>query len=162
VEEYYVYDPETGVLEGWLRRPDGLRPIKADGWTSPRLGVTFDAPRRKEALVILRPDGRPFRTFGELAKDEETARRIARAERRRRRVAERLADSEQRLREEADLRAESEQRLREEADLRAESERRLREEADLRAAGLTEQVETERGRAERLAAMLREMGVDPG
>ncbi|WP_337173103.1 Uma2 family endonuclease [Paludisphaera sp.] len=154
VEEYYFYDPESGDFEGWLRRPDGPRPISADGWTSPRLGVTFKAPPRKEALVILDPEGRPFRTFGELAKDEKAARRIARAERRRRRVAERLTESERQLRAEADLRAESDRRLREEAERRAEADRRIREEADAHAAALRDQVE-------RMAAMLRERGIDP-
>ncbi|WP_337174922.1 Uma2 family endonuclease [Paludisphaera sp.] len=176
VEEYYFYDPDSGELEGWLRRPDGLRPIKADGWTSPRLGVTFDAPRRKEALVILRPDGRPFRTFGELAKDEEAARRIARAERRRRRRAERMAleegeraESERLSRERAQRRADEESRRadaearradaerlsRQEAEARVESERLSRQEAEARA-------EEARRRAEMMEARLRELGIEPG
>lgn len=166
VEEYYFYDPESGELEGWLRRPDGLRPINADGWTSPRLGVTFNAPPGKETLVILRPDGRPFRTFGELAKDEEAARRIARAERRRRRRAERMAveegeraDSERLSREHAQRRAEEESRRADEESRRAEAERRSREEAETRAEDAEARAEAARRRAESLEARLREMGI---
>mgnify|MGYP001096355191 CR=1 FL=1 len=169
VEEYYFYDPESGAFEGWLRRPDGLMPLrKADGWTSPRLGVTFDAPRRKEALVVIRPDGQPFRSFGELAKDEETARRIAKAERRRRRRAERLAlleteraEAELLSRVRAERRAEAERRSREEAEARAGQAEARAGQAEARAGQAEAQVEAERRRSERLAAKLRELGVEP-
>ena len=155
VEEYYFYDPETGVFEGWLRRPDGLKRLrKASGWTSPRLGVTFDAPRRKEALVLIRPDGRPFRSFGDLVKDEETARRIAKAERRRRRRAEREAEAALLASERAGRLADTERLSREEAEARAEAESR-RAEAESRRA------EAESRRAELMAAKLRELGVEP-
>ncbi|WP_337176783.1 Uma2 family endonuclease [Paludisphaera sp.] len=154
VEEYYFYDPESGKLEGWLRRPDGLRAIRADGWTSPLLGVTFDAPRRKEALVIVRPDGRPFRTFGELAKDEETARRIARAERRRRRRAERLALTE-------GERAESERLSREHAERQVEAERLSRQDAERRAEEAERQAQAAIRRVELLEEQLRAMRAKP-
>ncbi len=163
VEEYYFYDPESGDFEAWIRRPDGLQAVKGDGWTSPRLRVAFHAPRRKEALVIVRPDGRRFRTFGELSRDEAAARRIAEAERdraererRRRRRAERTAIQESERAEAERLRRELAQRLadaermtREEADARAEAERRAREEVEARA-------EAQRLRIELLEAMLRE------
>ena len=149
VEEYYFYDPETGDFEAWIRRPDGLRAIKGDGWKSPLLGVTFHAPRRKEALTIVRPDGRRFRTFGELARDEAAARRIAKAERRRRRRAEREAVEEAERAEAERLRREHAQSLAERADARAEAERRAREEVEARA-------EAQRLRIELLEAMLRE------
>ncbi len=170
VEEYYFYDPESeaGDFEAWIRRPDGLQAIKGDGWTSPLLEVTFHAPRRKEALEIVRPDGRPFRSFGELAKDEEaarriakTARRIAKTERRRRRQAEHQVDAERRLRADAEHQVDAERRLRADAEHqvdalseRVDAERRLREESDARA-------RADRERAERLAALLRERGIDP-
>ncbi|MHB1561984.1 MAG: Uma2 family endonuclease, partial [Isosphaeraceae bacterium] len=39
VEEYYIYDPDTGDLEGYLRRGGRLRKIdRMDGFVSPRLG----------------------------------------------------------------------------------------------------------------------------
>ncbi|OJW08370.1 MAG: hypothetical protein BGO49_13310, partial [Planctomycetales bacterium 71-10] len=155
VEEYYYYDPESGRLKGWIREAAGLRPI-ADfrDWASPRLGITFEAPRRKDALIVRGPDGKRFRTFQEV-------KRAADEERRRRRRAQRQAVAERRLREEADLLAAAERRLRVDADHRAaaereraDAERRLREEADSVA-------RAERERAERLATLLREMGVDP-
>ncbi len=156
VEEYYYYKPATGALKGWLRDPDGLREIpRTDGWTSPRLRISFEAPRRKDGLVIRRPDGERFRTFGELAKDEEAARRYAEAEADRRRKAVRRARREQRLREEADLRAEQadriaelERRLREESERAAELERRLREEAEARVAWLEARLKERNGSSE--------------
>jgi hypothetical protein len=43
VEEYYIYDPDSGELEGWLRDGDTLRKIpEMNGWVSPRLGARFD------------------------------------------------------------------------------------------------------------------------
>ncbi|WP_165074507.1 Uma2 family endonuclease [Paludisphaera rhizosphaerae] len=145
VEEYYYYDPETGALKAWLRGPAGLRAIKkTNGWTSPRLGVTFEVPRRKDALILLRPDGLPFRTFGELARDEAAARRIAEAERQRRLQAERKTRLAERIAEAETRRAEVETRRAEAETRRADEERSLREEAV--------------DRAERLAARLRELG----
>ena len=59
VEEYYVYDPEEGTLEGWLGSSTALQPIaKMDGWRSPRLGISFHMKR--DGLEIRFPDGRPF------------------------------------------------------------------------------------------------------
>ncbi len=158
VEEYYFYDPESGDFEGWLRRPNGLWAIDADGWTSPRLGVTFEAPRRKEALVIRRPDGEPFRTFGELARDEEAARRIAEAEARRRRKAVRLARAERKRADEATRWARAERQLREETAARVDLERRLREETAARADMERRLREEAEARAARLEARLRELG----
>ena len=168
VEEYYFYDPESGAFEAWIRRPDGLRPIKGDGWTSPRLDVTFHAPRRKEALTIVRPDGRRFRTFGELSRDEAAARRIAEAERdraererHRRRRAERTAVEESERAEWSRLARERAERRAEAESARAEAERSSREEADARAEAERCRAEAERRRAELLAAKLRAMGVEP-
>ena len=43
VEEYYLYDPENWVLEGWRRDGDSLAQIATmDRWRSPRLNVFFD------------------------------------------------------------------------------------------------------------------------
>ena len=141
VEEYYYYDPESGRFQGWLRAEGGLEPIETfEGWTSPRLGVSFEAPPHEEALVIRRPDGEPFQHVQDIMRDRRIALRAVRIQRRRRR--------------EADLRADLERRRREEADLRADAERRNREEAEALA-------RAEGARAERLAARLRELGLDP-
>ena len=43
VEEYYIYDPDTGELSGFLRANGRLDEIeKMNGWISPRLGCRFD------------------------------------------------------------------------------------------------------------------------
>ncbi|WP_337176467.1 Uma2 family endonuclease [Paludisphaera sp.] len=94
VEEYYYYFPEeaAGRLDGWLCGPSGLEPIAStDGWTSPRLGVTFETPPADNALVLRRPDGEAFQHVQEIMEDRRAARRLARLERRRRKRAEELA-----------------------------------------------------------------------
>lgn len=135
VEEYYLYDPldDGGDFQGWLRIEGRLQPIAArEGWTSPRLGVTFEAPFRKDALIVHTPDGGRFEPYLELYEDRETERRRAdHAER------ERLRAERERLRAERErLRAERER-------LQAEREK---DEAN--------------ARAERMAAKLRELGLD--
>ncbi|MCS6831221.1 MAG: Uma2 family endonuclease [bacterium] len=81
VEEYYVYDPDTGRLDGWLRSNDGtLQPIEQmDGWVSPRLGIRFSV--QGTDLVLTRPDGLPFVTPEELeARWAEAEERVREAE----------------------------------------------------------------------------------
>ncbi len=83
VEEYYIYDPDRGTLNGWLRQSDRLEQIpKMEGWISPRLGIRFSLEETE--LALYRPDGRRFETFLELSQRAETAHQ--RAER----LAERL------------------------------------------------------------------------
>lgn len=83
VEEYYLYNPDSFHLSGWLWNAQQNRlalidPI--DGFTSPRLGVRFDAPSDRE-LIIRRPDGSPFKTpleiRAELARAEAGEVRLA-------------------------------------------------------------------------------------
>ena len=70
VEEYYVYDPDSEILDGWLRQGLELRDIaETNGWRSPRLGIRFDLSTNK--LQIFGPDGRRFPTFLELAAQRE-------------------------------------------------------------------------------------------
>ena len=43
VDEYYLYDPDHNVLEGWRRIDDRFQQIpQMDGWVSPTLGIRFD------------------------------------------------------------------------------------------------------------------------
>ncbi|MFO0958298.1 MAG: Uma2 family endonuclease [Isosphaeraceae bacterium] len=132
VEEYYVYDPDENELEGWRRAGTELTPIaEMAGWTSPRLGLTFEPGG--EELRLIRPDGRALETFREACERAE---------------AEGLRAEEERQRAEAEgRRAEIERR-------RAEAEMRRAEESALRA-------ESAEQRAQRLAAQLRALGIDP-
>ena len=88
VEEYYIYDPDTGVLQGWMRKDDGLEEVSEMlGHTSPRLGIRFQPGEGPDNLVILGPDGEPFATHQELAERAEMERQRAETERQRRRGA---------------------------------------------------------------------------
>ncbi len=76
VEEYYLYDPETNNLQGWVRSKKSLKKItKIDGWTSPRLQIRFVLTT---TLEIYRPDGRKFLTSLELEQRAESAEARAR------------------------------------------------------------------------------------
>ncbi|MEB3179020.1 MAG: Uma2 family endonuclease [Nostocaceae cyanobacterium] len=87
VEEYYLYDPDTGELSGWLRSGDELAEIpEMVGWVSPRLGIRFELSG--EDLVIYRPDGQQFLTYVELDQQRQQAEARAAQERQRAEQAE--------------------------------------------------------------------------
>jgi Uma2 family endonuclease len=87
VEEYYIYDPDYNGLEGWRRVGERLEQVDPmNGWTSPRLGLTFEWT--DDGLRLLRPDGRPLETYLELSARAEAERERAEEQSRR---AERLA-----------------------------------------------------------------------
>ena len=93
VEEYYVFDPDNIVLEGWTRQDDRLIPIEnVDGWRSPRLGVRFELSSGD--LQVLRPDGQPFATYVELAEQNDWERQRAEQERQRAEQERQRADDE--------------------------------------------------------------------
>ena len=120
VEEYYIYDPDSGPLDGWLRAGDHLEPIPdMAGFVSPRLGIRFEPVEGPDSLKIYGPDGSPFLTFAEWVEK-------AKADEGRADAARELAEQERR---------------------RANEERQRADE--------------ERQRADRLAAQLRELGVEP-
>jgi Putative restriction endonuclease len=76
VEEYYLYDPDTGELSGWQRQGDTLEEIEPmEGWISPRLGIRFELERG--ALQLYRPDGERFATYVELMEQREQERQRA-------------------------------------------------------------------------------------
>ncbi|ALF53370.1 hypothetical protein ACX27_11795 [Nostoc piscinale CENA21] len=82
VEEYYIYDPETTELSGWLRSENELAEIpQMINWISPRLGIRFELSDGE--LQIYRPDGQKFLTYLELAQQREQAQIIAEQERQR-------------------------------------------------------------------------------
>ena len=106
VEEYYLYDPDNVVLEGWIRAGAVLQPVpQMDGWVSPRLGTRFDLSG--DELRIIGPDGRPFLTYLEIVEQVEQERQRAEQERQRadeqRHLTERERQRAERL--EAQLRA---------------------------------------------------------
>ena len=141
VEEYYVIDPDTNSVEEiWLRSVRGFRQVEnIKTFRSPRLGIRFDWSPDGE-LQVIGPKGNVFLSWQEqFAVWEEGARRaresFARAE-----IAEKVALDEIR-------KAEGERRKAEDERRKAEDERRKAEE--------------EKARADRLAAKLRELGLDP-
>jgi Uma2 family endonuclease len=132
VEEYYIYDPDDNMLEGWLRAEDRLRKIpEMNGWTSNRLGVRFTLVDGQ--LRLYGPDQQPFVTVVEHAK---------RAQEQQRR-----ADEQQRRADEQQRRADEQQRQAEEQRRRADEQQR--------------QTEEQSRRAERLAAQLKALGIEP-
>lgn len=65
VEEYYLYNPMTVELAGWLRDGEWLRPITdTQGWVSPRLGIRFEIGEDDD-LAVYGPDGRLFTDHAE-------------------------------------------------------------------------------------------------
>ncbi|CAK0759778.1 Uma2 family endonuclease [Gammaproteobacteria bacterium] len=90
VKEYYIYDPDYGRLDGWLRHADQLNLEEVpemEGWVSPRLGIRFHLDGTE--LVVYRPDGRRFETALEIERRAEVAEYRIKEERWR---AQRLAD----------------------------------------------------------------------
>lgn len=99
VEEYYLYDPDLGVLNGWIRRNDTLERIeKMESWVSPRLGIRFAL--EDGALVVCRPDGERFIPYVELrqrmeqdrARADAVSRELEQERQRAERLAQRLRD----------------------------------------------------------------------
>jgi Uma2 family endonuclease len=173
-EEFYLVYPESNYVEGWVRIDDKLEPIpNTSEWVSPRLGIRFRV--RDGVLRVYRPDGTRFLTYveqfhkanaaetraGEMerrAKDERTrADEIARVARE---VARGADEIEERAEEAERQRAEAERKL-VETEQRAALEAQQRADAEQRATGEAQQRAEAEQRAERLAAKLRELGLDP-
>jgi len=169
VQEYYIYDPDDGTLEGWLRAGDHLVEVpEMAGFVSPRLGIRFEPGEGPDNLSIVGPDGEPFVTQLEMVDQRDSERQQKEAERRR-------ADAERQRAEDERQRAEDERQRADAADQRADderlqkdAERQRADAADQRARDERLQKEAERQRAdaadqraERLAARLRELGIEP-
>ncbi|HEY1068132.1 MAG TPA: Uma2 family endonuclease [Pirellulales bacterium] len=138
VEEYYTFDPATGLLVGWLRdgRAGRLQPIsKMQNWLSPRLGVRFhtDPAHPFDDFKLSHADGSPFRTLAEADRVAEAALRETTKAQRREAAAKRREEEAKRHAAEANARA-------------AEAERRAEE---------------ERSQRRRLEEQLRKLGIDP-
>ena len=125
VEEYYLYDPDHGRLQGWWRQQGRLVEIAPmRGWVSPRLGVRFDLDGLE--LCLTRPNGERFASFLEFAQQARDARQRAVAEFMARQAAEQRAEAEAAARREAEQRAAAA-----EATARREAEQRAAAEAEL-------------------------------
>ena len=95
VEEYYVYDPDRGLLDGWLRAGRRLVAIrKISGFVSPRLRIRFEPGEGPDNLVIVRPDGNPFLNYIQLMEQFEAETRHAEAERQRAEAESQRAEAE--------------------------------------------------------------------
>ncbi|BAU10999.1 hypothetical protein LEP3755_14920 [Leptolyngbya sp. NIES-3755] len=82
IEEYYIYDPDSVELVGWIRSEGQFQIIEdLNGWTSPRLGIRFEV--QPEILELYRPDGDRFLTFVELGQARAQAEQRAEQERQR-------------------------------------------------------------------------------
>lgn len=135
VEEYYFIDPYKNQLHGWTRRDGKLESVyPMNEYISPRLDVRFEV---NGEVKLFAPDGREFRTREERVEEiQEELRKTA------------LAFEDERERAIEALRALDEEReIAEHERERAEQER--------------ERAEQERSAKERLAAKLRELGVNP-
>jgi Uma2 family endonuclease len=93
VEEYYEYDPDRFVLLLWMREGDRLLPVEpVNGWTSPRLGVTFRVPG-DAPMTLIGPDGAPFMSYLELlAEHDERLKTVEVEQERARKLAEKLRE----------------------------------------------------------------------
>ena len=111
VEEYYLYDPDHGRLQGWLRQGGRLVEIaRMRGWVSPRLGVHFELDGVD--LCLTGPDGRRFASYLEVAQRAESAEQWAEHEAQRAENAEQRAEQEaQRAEQEAQRAAAAESEL---------------------------------------------------
>jgi Uma2 family endonuclease len=59
VQEYYLYDPETFQLDGWIRQSQHLTKIwQMAGWVSPQLKIRFEVTQGEPILYT--PDGQRF------------------------------------------------------------------------------------------------------
>ncbi len=139
VQEYYVYDPEMIELSGWLREKDELREISPiNGWTSQLLGIRFVL--QPSTLEIFDPENHPFLTYLELVQQRDQ-------------IAKELGQ----IAKELGQIAEERDQIAEERDQIAEERGQIAEERDQ----IARQRDAEGLRAERLAAQLRALGIEP-
>jgi Uma2 family endonuclease len=170
VEEYYMYDPHRRVLKGWIRSGEQLSQIvQMNGWLSPRLNIRFVM---KDDLVIIDSDEREFllpsisialeRQKAETErKKAETERKKAETERKRAETQRKKVETERKRAEAERQRAETERQRAETERQRAETERQRADNESWKAEIERQRAETERQLKERLAAKLRELGIDP-
>ena len=148
VDEYYEYDPDRGILQGWLRDSSSgnLEEIPdMDHWQSPLTKVTMHLEGKD--LVVTRPDGRVF------LNSEESEQQIQ--------LHSKRAEEEAKRAEKEAKRAEKEAKRAEKEAKRAEKEAKRAEKEAKRAETATEQAARAEEEKKRLAKLLKEHGIDP-
>jgi Uma2 family endonuclease len=145
VDEYYVFDPESIELLGWMRQGGKLVPIEAmHGWTSPLLKIRFELG---VDLTIVGPDQRPFATYVEVVQQRAEAEDVAHE-------AQRVAQDAQRVAQDAQRAAQDAQRVTQDAQRAAQDAQRQAQDAQ-------RQADEQARAAERLRAQLKAAGIDP-
>jgi Uma2 family endonuclease len=166
VEEYYLYDPQRGRLQGWLRNEAGkLAPIaNMEGWQSPRLSIRFALDKLN--LQLTTPDGSQFLTFLEISQQLEEAEKRALEALWEIDEAEARADQAETRAEQAETRAEQAETRADQAETRAEQAETRADQAETQAARAAEQARNEataraaaEQRAQELEARLRAAGL---
>ena len=164
--EYYVYDPFDGdLLQGWRLNNDDIYyqiPANDQGWLfSKKLGLwlgNWQGTIDRETGMWLRfydLNGNLVPLPEELAQlQAQQAQLQAQLERSNAELAEEKA-------QQAQLQAQLEREKAEQAEIQAQLEREKAEQAEIQAQLEREKAELEREKAERLARMLRELGVNP-
>jgi Uma2 family endonuclease len=80
VEEYYIYDPDHGNLDGWRRSRGRLEEISdMVNFVSPLLRIRFEPGPGPDNLRIFGPDGARFLTFAEWVEMSKAEQRRAEA-----------------------------------------------------------------------------------
>ena len=109
VEEYYIYDPDSGDLVGWLRNNNRLEKIPdMSKFESPRLKIRFEPGEGSDNLKIIGPDGQPFATYLDAIAQREAERQRAEIERQRADAERQAADAEHQRADTEHQRAEAE------------------------------------------------------
>ena len=107
VEEYYIFDPDKGVLKGWLRQGATLKPISEMlGWISPRLHVRFQVTAGN--LELYGPDGEKFASYLEIVAQNKLSKERAERESQRAERESQRAERESQRAEQESQRAEQE------------------------------------------------------
>ena len=141
VEEYYLYDPDSGALSGWRRVGPSLQPLLGlHNEVSPRLKIRFDLSGPE--LVIYDPKGQKFLTSLEREAQREQERQQREKAEQQTRAAQERTEQERRQREKAEQQARAAQE-------RTEQERRQREKAEQQARAAQERADQERRQREK-------------
>ena len=166
VEEYYLYDPDSGRLQGWWRQGGQLIEIAPmRGWVSPRLGVRFDLEGTD--LCLTTPDGRRFVSYVKSVQRADQEAQRAEQEKHRAEQEKHRADSAEQRIESAEHRVEQEKHRAEQEKHRAEQEKHRADSAEQRIEQERQQTEQEKQRAAaaeselaRLRDLLKRQGID--